>query len=99
MLGHYLNLVTAPGAPAAAPAAGGGILHLGTGTDLLGVGPGLAIPLLTGTEYLIPAAVAFAGLHKLLQHQETGGGFLVDMIVKGGGAILIIQLVKNLCGL
>ncbi len=68
-------------------------------TDTLGIGPAVASPLLTAAEFLIPAGVALAGLHKLMQHQESGGGFLVDMLVKGGGAILVIQLIKLLTGL
>ncbi len=68
-------------------------------TDTLGIGAAVASPLLTAAEYLIPAGVALAGLHKLMQHQESGGGFLVDMLVKGGGAILVIQLIKLLTGL
>ncbi len=66
------------------------------GSDILGVGQAVASPLLSAAEFLIPAGVAFSGLHKLMQHQESGGGFLVDMIVKGGGAILVIQLIKAL---
>ena len=54
----------------------------------------VALPLLQAGEWLIPAGVAMAGLHKLMQHQESGGGFLVEMLVKGGGAVLIIELVK-----
>ena len=108
LLTHILTLVTTPGSPTSPVNVGGAVnTAIGTGagsfhptgTDVLGVGPGLALPLLTGSQYLIPAAVAFAGLHKLLSHQETGGGFLVDMLVKGGGAILMIQLVKGLVGL
>lgn len=59
----------------------------------------VASPLLTAAQFLIPAGVALAGLHKLLQHQETGGGFLVDILTKGGGAILMIQLIKIVAGL
>ena len=64
--------------------------------DTLGIGSTIGGPLLTGAQFLIPAGVAFAGLHKVLNHQETGGGFLVDMIAKGGGAILVIQVIKAL---
>ena len=69
-------------------------IGLSPGADTLGVGAAVASPLLTAAEFLIPAGVAFGGLHKLLNHQETGGGFLVDMILKGGGAVLVIQLIK-----
>jgi hypothetical protein len=63
--------------------------------DTLHVWDNIASPLLTAGEYLIPAGVALSGLHKVMQHQESGGGFLVDMLVKGGGAVLVIQLVKS----
>ena len=63
--------------------------------DTLHVWDTVASPLLTAGEYLIPAGVAFSGLHKVMQHQESGSGFLVDMLVKGGGAVLVIQLVKS----
>jgi len=63
--------------------------------DTLHVWHTVASPLLTAAEYLIPAGVAFASLHKVMQHQESGAGFLVDMLIKGGGAVLVIQLVKS----
>lgn len=63
--------------------------------DTLHVWETVASPLLTAGEYLIPAGVAFSSLHKVMQHQESGSGFLVDMLVKGGGAVLVIQLVKS----
>jgi hypothetical protein len=63
--------------------------------DTLHVWDTVASPLLTAGEYLIPAGVAFSSLHKVMQHQESGSGFLVDMLVKGGGAVLVIQLVKS----
>lgn len=63
--------------------------------DSLHVWDTVASPLLTAGEYLIPAGVALSGLHKVMQHQESGAGFLVDMLVKGGGAVLVIQLVKS----
>lgn len=63
--------------------------------DTLHVWDTVANPLLTGGEYLIPAGVAFSGLHRVMQHQESGSGFLVEMLVKGGGAVLVIQLVKS----
>ncbi len=69
------------------------------GGDLLGIGPSVAGPLLTAAEFLIPAAVAGSGLHKVLTHQEGGGGFLVDMVLKAGGAVLIIELIKAISGL
>ena len=63
--------------------------------DTLHVWDTVASPLLTAGEYLIPAGVAFSSLHKVMQHQESGSGFLVDMLVKGGGAVLVIQLVRS----
>lgn len=63
--------------------------------DTLHVWNTVAGPLLTAGEYLIPAGVAFSGVHKVMQHQESGSGFLVDMLVKGGGAVLVIQLVRS----
>ena len=63
--------------------------------DTLHVWDTVAAPLLTAGEYMIPAGVAFSSLHRVMQHQESGSGFLVDMLVKGGGAVLVIQLVRS----
>ena len=59
----------------------------------------LAVPLLNACMFLIPAGVAMAGVHKLLSHQESGANFLVDILIKGGGAILLIQVAKQMAGL
>ena len=58
----------------------------------------VANPLLTSAQFLIPAAVAISGIHKMMEHRESGGSFLVDMVTKGGGAILVLQLVKSISG-
>ena len=59
----------------------------------------VAAPLLTSAQFLIPAAVAISGVHKMMEHRESGGAFLVDMVTKGGGAVLVLQLVKSLAGI
>jgi len=59
----------------------------------------VANPLLTSAQFLIPAAVAISGVHKMMEHRESGGTFLVDMVTKGGGAVLVLQLVKSLAGI
>ena len=59
----------------------------------------VANPLLTSAQFLIPAAVAISGIHKMMEHRESGGIFMVDMVTKGGGAILVLQLVKSISGL
>ncbi|MFN2568512.1 MAG: hypothetical protein ABR564_02795 [Candidatus Dormibacteria bacterium] len=74
-------------------------LALTPGPDTLGVGSTVASPLLTAAEFLIPTGVAMSGVHKMMSHQESGGGFLVDMVIKGGGAVLVVQLIKTLTGL
>lgn len=58
----------------------------------------VAGPVLTSAQFLIPAAVAISGIHKMMEHRESGGSFLVDMVAKGGGAILVLQLVKAISG-
>jgi hypothetical protein len=58
----------------------------------------VAAPLLTSAQFLIPAAVAISGIHKMMDHRESGGSFLVDMVTKGGGAVLVLQLIKSLTG-
>lgn len=58
----------------------------------------VAGPLLTSAQFLIPAAVAISGMHRLMEHRESGGAFLVDMVTKGGGAVLVLQLIKSLTG-
>ena len=65
------------------------------GSDTLHVWSTVASPMLAAAEYLIPAGVALSSLHRVMQHQETGSGLLVDMLVKGGGAVLVIQLVRS----
>ena len=58
----------------------------------------IAGPLLTSAQFLIPSAVAISGIHKMMDHRESGGSFLVDMVTKGGGAVLVLQLVKAVAG-
>lgn len=58
----------------------------------------VANPLLTSAQFLIPAAVAISGVHKMMEHRESGGSFMIDMVTKGGGAILVLQLVKSISG-
>jgi hypothetical protein len=36
----------------------------------------IAGPLLTSAQFLIPAAVAISGIHKMMEHRESGGSFL-----------------------
>jgi len=56
----------------------------------------IAGPILNSAEFLIPGAIALSGIHKLMEHRESGGAFLVELLVKGGGAVLVIQLVKTM---
>jgi hypothetical protein len=58
----------------------------------------VAGPLLTSAQFMIPSAVAISGIHKMMEHRESGGSFLVDMVTKGGGAVLVLQLIKSLTG-
>jgi hypothetical protein len=55
----------------------------------------VATPLLTIAQILVPGIVGATSLHKLMEHQETGGGFLINMVTKGGGAVLVLQLLKS----
>jgi hypothetical protein len=63
------------------------------------VGQQIAKPLITAMQFLIPAAIGISAIHKLMEHRESGGGVLVELITKGGGAILVLQLIKSLAGL
>jgi len=54
----------------------------------------VAGPILDGAEILIPAAVAVSGIHKLMEHRETSGSLVIELLTKGGGTILAIQLLK-----
>ena len=36
----------------------------------------IAGPLLTTAQFLIPAAVALSGIHKMMEHRETGASFM-----------------------
>ena len=58
----------------------------------------IAGPLLTSAQFLIPAAVALSGIHKMMEHRESGGSFLIDMVTKGGGAVLVLALIKSISG-
>lgn len=58
----------------------------------------IAGPLLTSAQFLIPAAVALSGIHKMMEHRESGGSFLIDLLTKGGGAVLVLALVKSIAG-
>jgi hypothetical protein len=59
----------------------------------------IASPLFTTMQILIPAAVGISAIHKLMEHRESGGGVLVELITKGGGAVLVLQLVKAVAGI
>ena len=50
-------------------------------------------------EVLIPAAVAISGIHKLMEHRESGGAFLIELLTKGGGGFALCQLVKVMIGI
>jgi len=56
----------------------------------------VADPLLLGLQFLIPAFVAIAALHKLMDHKESGGAFILEILLRGFGAVAILQLVKAL---
>jgi hypothetical protein len=58
----------------------------------------VATPLLTIAQILVPGIVGVTSLHKVMEHQETGGGFLINMVTKGGGAVLVLQLLKSVIG-
>jgi hypothetical protein len=57
---------------------------------------GIGTPLLTIGQILLPGMIGIVNLHRLMEHQESGGAFVVNMVVKAGGAILIFQLVKSI---
>ena len=55
----------------------------------------IAIPILMAMQFIIPAAIGISAIHKLMEHRESGGGVLVELITKGGGAVLVLQLIKT----
>jgi len=59
----------------------------------------IALPIITAMQFLVPAAIGITAIHKLMEHRESGGGVIVELITKGGGAILVLQLVKFMAGL
>jgi hypothetical protein len=69
--------------------------------DLLSgpVGQNIADPFISAMMYLIPAAIGISAIHKLMEHKESGGGMLVELIVKGGGSVIVLQLIKSMAGL
>jgi len=58
----------------------------------------IAGPLLTTAQFLIPAAVALSGIHKMMEHRESGASFLLELLTKGGGAVLVLALIKSIAG-
>jgi hypothetical protein len=91
MLVHAIALFHALTLAATSPAQAADVLSKPVLDDVAG-------PLLTSAQFLIPAAVAISGIHKMMEHRESGGSFLVDMVTKGGGAVLVLQLIKSLTG-
>lgn len=47
---------------------------------------------------LVPALVVIGALHKLTEHRESSGALLIEMVVKAGGAFLIILLIRSVFG-
>jgi len=74
------------------------MLHTMLAADILSplIKSDVADPLLTAGKFLIPAFVVISGLHKLMEHRESGGAFLLEMLIKGGGAVLLITVVQEL---
>lgn len=90
---HALHAILAlTTAPAPAPVSGSDAFA-GTVRDVM------AGPLMTAIQFLIPGFVLISALHKLMEHRESGGAFLAELVVKGGGAFLIVQLVKGMAGI
>ncbi len=58
----------------------------------------LIVPVLTGAQILIPLAIAISAINRLMDHRESAGTFFIEMVTKGGGAILLIQLMKTMAG-
>jgi hypothetical protein len=83
---HTLALVVAAASPAPDPVSSAVLTKV-------------ASPVLTSAQFLIPAAVAISGVHKIAEHRESGASFLIEMVVKGGGAVLAIQLIKSISGI
>jgi hypothetical protein len=54
----------------------------------------IANPMVEAMMFLIPAAIGISAIHKLMEHRESGGGVLVELITKGGGAILVLKLIQ-----
>ena len=73
-------------------AAGGNEL---TTTTLQMVG----VPVVDSAMFLIPAGVAITAIHKLMEHRETPMGTVVDILVKGGAALLVLELFKTMAGM
>lgn len=91
MLIHAITLMVHAFVVAASPAPSADLLSKPVLDDVAG-------PLLTSAQFLIPAAVAISGIHRMMEHRESGGTFLVDMVTKGGGAVLVLQLIKSITG-
>ena len=47
---------------------------------------------------LAPAMVIIGALHKLTEHRESSGALLIEMVVKAGGAFLVILLIRSVFG-
>lgn len=56
----------------------------------------VAAPILDGAEILIPGAVAVNGIHKLMMHKDTAGSLVIEMLTRGGGSVLAVELMKQM---
>ena len=73
-------------------AAGGISINAGAYSDL--VGDQVSRPIMNSAEALIPAAVAVSSIHKLMEHRESSGSLVIELIVKGGGTVLVVEAIK-----
>ena len=54
--------------------------------------------IITASLVLVPAMVVIGALHKLTEHRESSGALLIEMVVKAGGAFLVILLIRSVFG-
>lgn len=54
--------------------------------------------IMTAAMVLVPAMVILSALHKLTEHRESSGALLIEMLIKAGGAFLVILLIRTVFG-
>jgi hypothetical protein len=53
-------------------------------------------PILVVCEVLVPATIAVSSIHKLMEHRESAVTMCIELVVKGGGTLLALELIRHM---